>query len=64
MSRHAAAIIVQFMAANSGTTRTREDNADSNEEGATTHTLPQVDLALERVRGILDRMSVAQACIE
>ncbi len=59
VSRHAQKIIVQFMAASCGTSKRHADGEDNVEVESSPLTLPSNNLALERVHGILDRMSAA-----
>ena len=59
VSRHAAKIIVQFMAACSGSSKRTEDKYEDAKEDASAKVLPNSDLALQRVHDILDRMSAA-----
>ena len=59
MSRHAARIIKQFMAACCGKTKRHEDADDAAEEGGDkAKGMPENSIPLQRVHAILDRMSV------
>ena len=62
MSRHAARIITQFMAACCGTSKRRDDDEDVPEEGQNRMAdVPDNQLPLSRVHAILDRMSAAES---
>ena len=59
VSRHAQKVIVQFMAASCGTSKRRAEHDENMEAESSPLALPNNNLALERVHGILDRMSAA-----
>jgi hypothetical protein len=60
VSKHAQRVIVQFMAASCGTSTKREDREETGEAQAEAQALPASDLAVDKVHGILDRMSAAE----
>ena len=61
VTRHAARLITQFMAACCGTTK-NHDNEDEPDEGpGKHHNIPDNTLPLERVHNILDRMSAMES---
>ena len=60
VTRHAARLITQFMAACCGTTKSHDNEEEPNEGPGIQHNIPNNTLPLERVHNILDRMSAME----
>ena len=60
VSTSACRIIVQFMAANCGRSRRDEDDSKIHGDTATNQHVPDADMAVQRIHGIIDRMSTAE----
>ena len=61
VTRHAARLITQFMAACCGTTKNHDNEDEPNEGFGKQHNIPNNTLPLERVHNILDRMSAMES---
>ena len=61
VTRHAARLITQFMAACCGTTKSHDNEEEPNEGPGIQDNIPNNILPLERVHNILDRMSAMES---